>query len=128
IEALDQERLAIGAAFGLQLTPVAQAFHEAGFGPAGDLWAVINGSRMLTALRAPGAINTRWLTEDVPFGLVTWAALADVAAVETPTLGAVVTLTSAVMGTDFRASGRSLADLGLDGMSLSEITGFVSRI
>ncbi len=127
IEALDQERLAIGAAFGLQLIPVAQAFHEAGFGPAGDLWAVINGSRMVTALRAPGAINTRWLTEDVPFGLVTWAALADVAAVETPTLGAVVTLTSAVMGTDFRASGRSLADLGLDGMSLSEITGFVSR-
>ncbi|MDQ3692863.1 MAG: NAD/NADP octopine/nopaline dehydrogenase family protein [Chloroflexota bacterium] len=126
IESLDLERLAIGAAFGLQLTPVAQAFHEAGFGPAGDLWAVINGSRMLTALRAPGAIDTRWLTEDVPYGLVTWAALATVTGVHTPMLNAVVTLASAVLGIDFRASGRSLADLGLDRLPPAAILAHVN--
>ena len=53
VEALDAERLQLGEALGLRLTPVGEAFHAAGFGPAGDLWAVINGSRMLTALRAP---------------------------------------------------------------------------
>ena len=74
IEAVDRERLALGAALGLHLTPVAEAFHRAGFGPAGDLWAIINGSRMLTALRAPGQVDTRWLTEDIPYGLATWAA------------------------------------------------------
>jgi opine dehydrogenase len=68
IEALDAERLAIGRAFGLTMTPVAEAFHAAGFGPAGDLWSTINGSAMLTALRAPGSMSTRWLTEDVPYG------------------------------------------------------------
>ena len=47
IEALDAERQAIGAALGFAVTPVAEGFAAAGFGPAGDLWATINGSRML---------------------------------------------------------------------------------
>ena len=74
IEAVDRERLALGdRRSACDLTPVAEAFHRAGFGPAGDFWAVINGSRMLTALRAPGQVDTRWLTEDIPYGLATWA-------------------------------------------------------
>jgi opine dehydrogenase len=115
IEALDAERLAIGAALDLDLVPVADAFHRAGFGPAGDLWSVINGSKMLTALRAPGAIATRWLTEDVPYGLVTWSALGAQLSVPTPVMDAIITLGSAVLGNDCRAEGRSLSDLGLEG-------------
>ena len=56
----------------MALAPVAEAFAKAGFGPRGDLWSVINGSRMLTALRAPGQLDTRWLTEDLPYGLAMW--------------------------------------------------------
>ncbi len=52
IYAVDRERRAIAASLGLALAPVDQAFHQAGFGPQGDLWATINGSRMLTQLRA----------------------------------------------------------------------------
>lgn len=126
IEAVDRERLAIGAAYGLDLLPVAAGFHRAGFGPDGDLWSVINGSRMLTALPAPGAVETRWLTEDVPFGLVTWAALAAVANVPTPMLDALVTLASAVLGQDFRQSGRSLASLGLAELSPAEIVAYAT--
>ena len=66
IYGVDAERRAIGRALGFELIPVDEAFFNAGFGPKGDLWAAINGSRMLTQLRAPGAINTRWLTEDIP--------------------------------------------------------------
>lgn len=106
IEALDAERLALGAALGMQLTPVAEAFHLAGFGPQGDLWSVINGSKMLTALRAPGQIDTRWLTEDIPFGIATWALIGDRVGVETPVMDALVTLASATLGRDFRAETR----------------------
>jgi opine dehydrogenase len=113
IEAVDGERLALGAALGLTLTPVAEAFHRAGFGPAGDLWAVINGSRMLTALRAPGQLDTRWLTEDIPYGLATWALLGDRLGVATPAMDALVTLASAALGRDFAAEARGLDDIGL---------------
>ena len=112
IEALDRERQAIGAALGFAVTPVAEGFAGAGFGPAGDLWATINGSRMLTAMRAPGAIATRWLSEDVPYGLRTWVELGERFGVALPVARALVTLADAVLGTDSWRDGRSLADLG----------------
>jgi opine dehydrogenase len=127
IEAVDAERLALGEALGLVLTPVAEGFHRAGFGPKGDLWAVINGSRMLTALRAPGAIDTRWLTEDLPYGLVTWASLAAQVGVPTPHMDALITLVSTVLKTDCRATGRTAADLGLAGLTPAEIAALMER-
>ncbi|MBW3631772.1 MAG: NAD/NADP octopine/nopaline dehydrogenase family protein, partial [Chloroflexi bacterium] len=101
----------------LNLTPVAEAFHSAGFGPAGDFWSTINGSRMLTDLRAPGQVETRWLTEDIPFGLATWGLLGDRLGVETPVIDALVTLASTTLGTNFRAETRDLSALGLAQMS-----------
>jgi opine dehydrogenase len=127
IEGVDAERLALGRALGLELTPVARAFHEAGFGPAGDLWATINGSRMLTALRAPGALETRWLTEDLPYGLVTWAALAAQVGVATPLMDAIITLVSTMLGRDCRAEGRSPADLGLAGLTPAQIAALMEE-
>jgi opine dehydrogenase len=100
IEQMDAERLAIGAALGYDLLPVAEAFHAAGFGPKGDLWSVINGSRMLTALRAPGSLETRWLSEDVPYGIATWAAIGDDLGIETPVMDALISLASVVLGFD----------------------------
>jgi opine dehydrogenase len=117
IEAVDRERLALGTALGMNLTPVAEAFHRAGFGPAGDFWSTINGSRMLTALRAPGQIETRWLTEDIPFGLATWALLGDQLSVETLVIDSLVTLASATLGRDFRSETRGLDALGLSQLS-----------
>jgi opine dehydrogenase len=116
IEALDAERRALAQAMGVTLLPVAEAFHAAGFSPKGDLWAAINGSRMLTALRAPGSLQTRWLSEDVPYGLRTWAELGAALGIEMPVARALVTLGDQVMGTDSWTSGRSLADLGIAGM------------
>src|SRR5262249_22616495 len=69
IEGVDRERRAVARAFGVELAAADEAFHLAGFGPRGDLWATINGSGMLTQLRAPGSLESRWLTEDVPYGL-----------------------------------------------------------
>ena len=82
-------------------------------------------SRMLTALRAPGAIATRWLTEDVPYGLATWSALAAQVGVATPVIDAVVTLASAVLGTDCRAEARTPADLGLAGLAPEAMAAFL---
>jgi opine dehydrogenase len=126
IHAVDRERRAIGEALGLDLTPVDAAFHTAGFGPAGDLWATINGSRMLTQLRAPGAVATRWLTEDVPYGLAAWAALGEALGVATPTMSALVHLGRLVMPKDAAATGRALPDLGLAGLTAAQMVEFVT--
>jgi opine dehydrogenase len=116
VETLDAERRAVAAALGLDLLPVAAAFNAAGFGPKGDLWAAINGSRMLTQLKAPGSLDTRWLSEDVPFGLRTWAELGSQLGVATPLMVALITLADAVTQTDSWRNGRSLEDLGIAGL------------
>ncbi len=113
IKAVDQERMAVGARLGLTLEPVEEAYWRAGFGPRGDLWATINGSRMLTQLRAPGSLDTRWLLEDIPYGIATWAALGTQFDVPTPVMDALTDLGAAVTGTDLRAATRTPADLGI---------------
>jgi len=124
IEALDAERLAIGAALGFDLAGVAAGFAAAGFGPAGDLWSVINGSRMLTALRAPGALDTRWLSEDVPYGLGIWSAVAGQLGVDTPIIDATVRLGLTVLREPAGAIRRTLPDVGLDGLSREEMLAY----
>lgn len=125
IYAIDRERLAIGKALGLDLRPVDAAFHEAGFGPRGDLWATINGSRMLTQLRAPGSLESRWLTEDVPYGLCAWASLGEQLGVATPMIRAVITVVSAAVGIDFWKSARTAKELGIAGMKREELVKWV---
>lgn len=126
IYAVDSERRAIGQALGFALTPVDAAFHAAGFGPKGDLWATINGSRMLTQLRAPGAVNTRWLTEDIPYGLAAWSRLADQLGVATPTMKALVTLAAAALQQDFWQTARTPDQLGLAGMDKFAMLDYVA--
>jgi opine dehydrogenase len=127
IMALDRERRALGQALGFKLLSVEEAFHAAGFGPAGDLWATINGSRMLTQLRAPGAINTRWLTEDVPYGLATWAALGDQLGIDTPVMDSLTKLGLVVTRLEGEECGRGLTELGLEGLDAAGMIAAVER-
>jgi opine dehydrogenase len=126
IYAVDAERRELGRVLGFNLTPVDEAFHQAGFGPKGDLWAAINGSRMLTQLRAPGGLNTRWLTEDVPYGIAAWALLGEQFGVPMPTMRALVDLCGAALGVDFWKSARTPTDLGIAGLSREALAEYVS--
>ncbi len=125
IYGVDAERLAIAQALDISLLPVDRAFSEAGFGPQGDLWSTINGSRMLTQLRAPGALDSRWLTEDVPYGLAAWTLLGEQLGVECPVMRSLVDLTSATLGVDFWELARRPEDLGIQGMGKRAILAHV---
>jgi len=125
IKAVDAERLAIGARLGLTLNPVEEAYWRAGFGPRGDLWATINGSRMLTQLRAPGSLDTRWLLEDIPYGIATWAALGTQFDVPTPVMSALTDLGAAVTGQDLRAATRTPAALGIAHLDDNALTHYL---
>jgi opine dehydrogenase len=125
ISAVDRERLAVARVLGVELAPVDEAFHTAGFGPKGDLWATINGSRMLTQLRAPGALDSRWLTEDVPYGLAAWALLGEQFGVATPVLRSLVDVASAAAGVDFWKAARTPRDLGIAGMDREALLAYL---
>ena len=76
---------------------------------------------MLTQLPAPGSLDTRWLLEDAPYGLVSWASIAGELAVPTPTIRAVISLCSTLTGRDAWATGRRAEHLGLKGLTAGEM-------
>ncbi len=69
----------------------------------------------------PHSIEDRYITEDLPYGLVPIAQLGELAGVPTPLIEAIVSLGSAVCGRDFSEQGRGLERLGLAGLAPEEI-------
>lgn len=75
--------------------------------------------------KAPSTTHHRYITEDVPYGLVPLAELGKKAGVATPHMDAVITLASTFNGENYREMGRSLKNLGFADKTLSEILHFI---
>ena len=76
-------------------------------------------------IRAPKELRSRYLTEDVPFGLVPIASIARELGIATPTIDLVIDLASLLVDEDLRAAGRTAASLGLAGRTADEMVEFV---
>tara|TARA_B100001750_G_C15492926_1_gene592390 strand:- start:363 stop:1457 length:1095 start_codon:yes stop_codon:yes gene_type:complete len=127
IMAVDKERINIGKHLDYSLHPINEVFHNAGFGPKGNLWETINGSYMLTRLKAPGNLSSRWLTEDIPFGLVTWSFLANHFNIETPMINSIINLGSVIMEDNPWESGRDITSFGIANKSVDDIKSFLKN-
>jgi opine dehydrogenase len=126
LEALDAERLAIARAFGVAVSGVHQwllrtydlggaslteTFHRLTHQPTGPYqWTP-----------TPRSLDHKYVTEDVPCGLVAMAGLGRAASVPTPVIDGLIALASAMLRRDFRAEGRNLDRLGLAGKTVAEI-------
>jgi len=127
IEKLDAERLAVARALGVEV-PSVKDFYTMSYGVSGkDLYAKIQKVRAYDGIQGPTTLNTRYLFEDIPTGLVPLAELGKALGVKTPLMGAVVDLGSALLGRDFWREGRTLEKLGLAGKSAQQIRELVSE-
>lgn len=75
--------------------------------------------------KAPSTTHHRYITEDVPYGLVPLSGLAEKVNVPTPHMDAVITLASTFNGENYREMGRSLKNIGFADKTIEEITHFV---
>ncbi len=94
--ALDRERLAVASAFGLKVRSIEEHFHYSFGTPLMDfsdqcLWVHAN----LGSPAGPATLDTRYITEDVPYGLVFYARMARLAGVATPVTDGCIALASA---------------------------------
>ncbi len=127
IEAIDAERLAIGAAFGIDLLSLIDTYPVMGYGPKGDsFWSVIRGVAALHGIKGPSQIDSRYLTEDVPVGLTIYSQLGRQAGTDPVLMESVINLTSALLGTDFAEDRRTLERCGLSGMDRDAIVEYVT--
>ena len=129
IEAVDYEILQIRLALGLPNRGRYRDFLiQQGLAPDSDkqLYEIIESSvfSQLSVKTGDEAMQSRFLTEDVPFGLVLIASIADEVAIETPVIDALIALTSVVLGSDLRSEGRHLARFGLSGAGRDGLLAF----
>lgn len=121
IEKLDAERLAVGKAYGVKLLS-AKEWLACSYRTKGDtLYERIQNNKAYGDIMAPKTIQARYMTEDIPNGLVPIAALGHAAGVATPNIDAVVTLACSIYGKNFRMEGRSLRSLDLEDLSRNQI-------
>jgi len=126
MEALDDERIAIGRKLGMKLPRQSEALHELGYGPKGDLWEVLKGSKGLTPIKGPTTVSNRYVTEDIPIGLVCWSQLGDLLGVKTSLMKATIELGIAVSGVDYWQTGRTLSRCGIDNLTAEQLREYVT--
>jgi opine dehydrogenase len=64
-------------------------------------------------MKGPEHLRDRYVTEDVPYGMVLLSTLGDLVGVPTPTHDAIIQLASVINRTDYRKNGRGMKQLGL---------------
>ena len=125
-EALDAERLAIAARLGVA-TPSLQEW----LGRAYDVWEpslpatfqrlTFDPQGAYQNTPTPTSLAHKYVTEDVPTGLIPMCALGTASGVETPTLDALIRLACVSAGRDFAAEARTIDRLGLAGQDAAQI-------
>lgn len=122
LEALDEERLAIAKALGLEVRTIFQHFHLSFHVPVSSI------SQMNQEMHAAGnggagptTAESRYVLEDVPFGLVATMKLGRLAGKPAELHESGIRIFSALYGRDFVAENDLLAALDLDSLSLADI-------
>lgn len=75
---------------------------------------------------APENLKHRYITEDIPYGLVTLASLGKMLGIPTPGIEAIVKIASLANGEDYWETGRTVQKLGISHMSLHDLIDYIS--
>jgi opine dehydrogenase len=122
-ERVDRERIALAAAWGYSVPTLVQELAE--HQQPRDLFFEINGALDLVVIKGPTSVQSRYFTEDIPFGLVPWTELGDRIGFDTPLLDALLALGGAIIDQEPRRTGRTLATLGVADMSPERLKEYV---
>jgi opine dehydrogenase len=123
IERLDSERLNLASRFGLSVQTVQEHLHESFGLPLGSVaeMAAEQDIRRNGAPMGPATLEHRYVTEDVPFGIVPLVKFGKIAGVAMPLHEAGLALIGALYGRSFVAENDILPHLDIDNMSPEEL-------
>jgi len=125
LETLDRERVTVAAALGIRAQTGLEWLRKAYDATGADLCEAIQNQPGYRGIKAPSTLNHRYITEDVPMSLVPIAALGQRYGVSVGGIDSIIRLACVIHRTDYWRRGRSLKDLGIEGLSVHEVMRFV---
>ena len=127
IEAVDEERIAIGEALGIAVVPDPELGLRQGYMTDASYEDGYRTAPGFLGIKAQPSLDHRYLNEDVGYGLVFLAALGRQVGVQTPIMDSVIALTSRLMKRDYREEGpRTPTTLGIAGLDAEALEHLLS--
>jgi opine dehydrogenase len=129
MEKVDRERVAIGRALGLGDVWTILDWYRASYGIEGQsLYEVLQKHPYYAGFHSPThLLGYNHIPDEVPNSLVPLASLGADLDVPTPTIDALVDLACVMTDVDWWSEGRTVASLGLGGMTAGEMREFVAH-
>lgn len=114
IAKLDAERVEVSKRLGCEVetlvTWLKRSYNAEGF----DIFSCIQNVECYKVIDAPQSLNHRYLFEDVPTGLVPLEDLGNSLGIDMKICTLIINLANSVLDVDFRQSGRTLSNLGIN--------------
>lgn len=124
IEALDLERISIGNELGIPVLPDPEMGMRQGYMLENNYGSGYRKAPGFLGIGAQAQLDHRYLHEDVGYGLIFMSRLARQIGIKTPTMDAIIQITSVLMNRDYAAEAlRTPESLGLAGRSAAELGG-----
>jgi len=126
LEVLDRERVTVAAAIGVRARTSLEWLHLA-YNVQGDsIYEAIQNQTGYYGIKAPNTLNHRYITEDIPMSLVPIASLAQRYGVSVRGIESIIRLACFIHATDYWRNGRTLDKLGIQSLSVTELTKYVT--
>lgn len=113
LRALEAERVALLDKVGVKPMPFEDYYHYRYEKSWADFAAVSS--------KGPFNARTRYISEDIPIGMVLWASLGRLADVPTPTADTLIHISSVIHDTNYWEGGRTMEKLGLADMTIKQL-------
>jgi len=127
LEVLDRERVTVASSLGIRAR-TAMEWLELAYNATGqDLNEAIHNQPGYYGIKAPSALNHRYIFEDVPMSLVPIASLGARFGVSVRGMDSIILLACIIHRTDYWRRGRTVDKLGLSDLGVSELTRFVNE-
>lgn len=125
VEALDEERLAVARALGMEVESFLEIFYSWGYTTkeayeSKSVYEALRQSAPNRSIKSPDSLTHRYVSEDVGNGLVPMSLLGRIAGVATPVMDGFIELCGRANGVDYWTEGLTLEKLGLGGAKTTE--------
>ncbi len=127
LEALDRERVTVASSVGIRARTALEWLKLAYDASGEDLHEAVHNQPGYYGIKAPPTLNHRYIFEDVPMSLVPIASLGQRYGVSVRAMDSIVRISSIIHRTDYWRRGRTIEKLGINDLSVGELTAYVNE-
>lgn len=125
VEKMDEERLAIGKALGIELTSMVDWYRTMYDAKGQTLSELCKDNKSYDGIKGQKTLKTRYVLEDIPNSLEAVASLGKMVGVNVDRMETIVKLGQYILEGDILMDGRTVENLGIAGFSVQDLLDYV---